>query len=268
MSTTADLAGIARRSVKDKPRVGIGRNGLGTASDTWIVPIENVQAFITVVSGTQEEVGGETVRTIPLQFKENDNAYAVEVDGDYQGLPVGRPEWMGELAYGGAYDYGWVEFRVTYETPSFSFDFEPGEAYLSYSSRPSGRTVGADPSAGKFADNTRTSHSPGILLPGWTFEVTQHNLAQTNEAKYVNYIGKVNSSTFRGVPRGQMMYSGPAYSSSYTAGGLPKISVTHSFEVSSEDWNYEVKLDGTKALWQLEGTTPRHDYVSFPLLFS
>jgi hypothetical protein len=241
MATVADLPASAKILYGPGGQISGQVFAQCGADLTWSVPDVDVQQFLTVVGGGVSGGQGSTQWVIPLRHPSFTQLYAKSISGKTLGYDTVRK-----------YFAMWA-ITVHFETPPYATNGP--DAFLTIQGRPGGRAMALPASGGTLADGSRTAHDPGQWVPGFTYDVTVHQLPYLNEGGWLGFIRCVNSTTFRNCPPGTVLYSGPAFNRTTTFSGVTTYEVTHSFEVSAVDWNSEYGMDGSLQEWTSAGNT-------------
>jgi hypothetical protein len=251
MSTPADLPPSAKRLFRPSGRVGGRTYDQMTGQCSWYVLATEITAFCRVVFGATNTVNGYGY-VVPMSHPDFPWLYAKSFDGEWCGWDQVNNHVLG--------------YKVTVTFSSWPFAFSGSDAFLTIQSQPSGRAMALPASAGTLTDGTHPAHDPGGYFPGITYTITQHQLAYLNEAYYLTFANCVNSVAWRGYSAGYVLYNGPGITRTTTFAGVTTWEVTHTFEVSANQWNYEYGANGNLQEWKPNGVD-RHGVADLNQVF-
>lgn len=236
MATIEDLPVTAKRSTKDGERLEARwTEDVFECSDTWIVPREDVPAFLRAAGGTIESIGGVLSRVVPLRNEDFPFAIATDISFSYN-----QGGWDQV-----ANDYDVARIRVRYQSPRYD------EEYLSINTSPDTRIL--------YKPASVNSGLAQEVVHGLQYSITQHKMATASHATYAAYGGYINNASWRGFPTGCVLYVPPTSSQTFTVGGENSYSITHGFRVSRIRWDYEYDPSGTLVS---QGVPPTADFTT------
>jgi hypothetical protein len=234
MAYVTELPATAKRSAVrgERPRADWDED-VFQASDTWLVPREDLAAFLRVAGGTVESIGGVLTRIVPLRFKEFPFAIADKISWQADGWDRTRN------------DFDIERVSIQYSTPKYGDDF------TSVDWSPDVRAV----------NKPVTSYS-GIApedAAGLRYNLTMHKLASVPLETWRAASGKINNAAWRGFATGTVKFDGPSGQQRTTLGGETTYQATLVFRVNRLRWDYD--FDATGA-WVSVGSPPTEDFTA------
>lgn len=205
----------------------------------FYMPWGTRKAFQRVVAGLPQQfsAGGTSyTRNVPLQFFDEDNCYAydLEITGD-------GPSSLPSNGYG--IQYTWAIATVKFRTPPWRID---GPTPLCQRSAETSADMVTRPgTAYKFpSDSLLLPHPVAVRIATTEFTITFFQLTDYNDTLYESLAGKVNSATFLGKSVGTVQYVGPTYQGTTYLGNTANATVTHRFRWRSVDHRIIMRPDG------------------------
>lgn len=200
------------------------------ATDTWIVPYENLLTFTRIAGGTVEMIGGTLARVVPLKNKDFPFALAVRMSGIDDGWDIARN------------DRDVCRVRIEYEVPKFGLT--GSDAYLSFATSSGTRQMTLE--AGAVTAGSGSFGLPRVdSVPTTIYRVTSHNLATLGADSWSAYKGYINDATWRGFAPYTVMFVDVSSSESRTLDGRAQYTLDFVFEHCRIPWNQEYNSAGT-----------------------
>lgn len=256
MSLVTDLPASARRMFRPYPTIeaeGLLTRQIDRASITWSVPTADTTAFLNVVAGSAEYIGGGVLRVIPLQHPEYPWMLADSFRAE-------RQLWDGTAAF-----YGYTFVTVNFRSPTW--DLDGAAAFLTIRQDEGGRWMQCKSAIALFADGaTHPSYDPGIWVPGTNISITMHQLPYLPNSLVQGYMKCVNQNTFWGFDPQTVLWQAPSLVRSTSIAGITTYEATMKFQQSSIPWNQEFKDDGTLDDIYINGAL-RYPIIDFDTFF-
>lgn len=79
--------------------------------------------------------------------------------------------------------------------------------------------------------------NPVKVIPVISLKITYHSQPTISPTAWINYVGKVNSSSFEGYPAETVMFQNPSASRTITTDGNDSYDYTYTFVVRPQGWN-------------------------------
>lgn len=225
------------------------------------VKADEFRAAWPVICGTVESVGvsvggtGATInRVIPLRHPWSPKMIAETANASF----VGHNQKTGADGF-----YSWCKVQVNFATPDY--DIEGDDAFLTVSTRPSGRAINVPTAA--FSVGGFTAMNGTRFIPGYTYEIMLHKFPYFDVGLYQGISRSVNSAPWRGCPAGCAMFLGPTTTRTSTVLGVTSYEIGLAFDISSIPWNQELGADGLWYDCTFNGTNLWYPEVDFSQLF-
>ncbi len=218
----------------------------------WYVDFADLATFLRVVGGTAESIGGVLTRIVPLRFKDYDWAIAYDSNVEYVGYNSTTNTWKGAMA------------TISYRIPDYGVSGT--DAFLTISTTPQNRLMPLWSSGAAMASGA-VGGELHYEVPGFTYNVAMHRLADVPFSTWQSYAGYSNNATWRTFPAETVKFMGPTVQRTSAFNGVTTYEVTLAFEVSRVNWNYEFNAAGTLAYAYYGASTKRHPTADFTSVF-
>lgn len=255
MSVASSLPASAVRLYRSPSEVnleGIATPGQkATATEMWQCLRSDLTAFLNVVIGSIEVVGGyggAVARRVPLRHPEYPFLLATGARSKCKGVLAGS----GTGAAAVATFWKYADVQVSFS--SMPYDISGQNAFLSRSGSPSSRPIPGSAAGFRLGANPPPFDiDDGV--EGEEFTYTTHQLPTLPIAVYDGVRNCVNDGTFVGRPLGTVLYRGPQYNQTAQFDGSQSWEVTHQFSYSKVPWNsYYTPLGTVAALTRADGS--------------
>ena len=231
-----------------------------SASETWRILAEDTTAFLNVVYGQAELVGGYSgaaYRVVPLRHPEYPFALATGFSASTRGFNGNS------LINGGKF---WKYRYITVQFKTRPYQFTGQDAFLTKSGNPSSRQI-PGPASGFLLNGSPPIFDPGEQIGGEQFTYTAHQLPSLDMATYDSVRDCLNATTFDGRPPGTVIYRGPGYSATSGIVTSPSWEIQHPFEYSKLPWNYAYMNGLVYEVFRADGVTPKYLSVDLTQVF-
>ena len=145
---------------------------------------------------------------------------------------------------GNALKYPYAKITISYDTTPRSG--LPNETVRNYAIDISGEFFQAPKRTYKWlSDSQPVEENVGILLIGMEVQVEELRVTNLDFAKYSQYVGRINSAAFSGLPAETVLYLGLSSRSSIQLQGIQTWDVIHKFKWRQQSWNKIMRGNGT-----------------------
>lgn len=265
------LQGIEYQDMVGSGTVSYGPDGI-TARRTFFVDWADADAFVRVMLGYTESIGGVPVRTVGQQYPGFDYLYAT----------TARTEGMGRLLPGEPGVYDRARVFVSYEGMrygSWNPDEEDPARYLNESYDFGATMVSVKGSHFTYTDDadvTKTLDTPiGVRDPTMVLMLESNMEPVFPRADIMTRIGTLNNATWYGHPREYVMFDGGSARRTLGADGTEGWTLLYRFIAKKQSWNWFFRGPGgiganhANGWWEVEDVVsgrPPYPLTNFSVL--